>query len=50
MGGVNGNPVVALDYFSLLERLVLSLLTSVAFPLTTRGFSLAKIKALHRGL
>jgi hypothetical protein len=31
MEGVNGSPVLALDYFSLLERLVKSLARSIAF-------------------
>jgi hypothetical protein len=30
--GVNGNPVLALDYFSLLERLAKSLVRSIASP------------------
>jgi hypothetical protein len=30
--GVNGNPVLVLDYFSLLERLVQSLVRSIASP------------------
>jgi hypothetical protein len=30
--GVNGNPVLTLDYFSLLERLVQSLVHSIASP------------------
>jgi hypothetical protein len=30
--GVNGNPVLTLDYFSLLERLAQSLVRSIASP------------------
>jgi hypothetical protein len=30
--GINGNPVLALDYFSLLERLVKSFVRSIASP------------------
>jgi hypothetical protein len=43
--GVKGNPVLTLDYFSLLERLAQSLVRSIASPLTTRGFPLAKVQA-----
>jgi hypothetical protein len=42
--GLNGNPVLALDYFSLLQRLAQSLVLS-RHPLTTRGFPLAKVQA-----
>jgi hypothetical protein len=47
-GGVNGNPVLALDYFSLVERLVQSLVRPIAFLLTTRGFPLADVQTPHR--
>jgi hypothetical protein len=43
--GVNGNSVLVLGCFSLLERLAYSLVRSVASPLTTRGFPLAKVQA-----
>jgi hypothetical protein len=48
-GGVNGKPVLALDYFSLVERLVQSLFRHIALLLTTRGFPLAEVQAPHRG-
>jgi hypothetical protein len=47
--GINGNPVLTLDYFSLLERLAKSLVRSIASPLTTRGFPLAKVQAPTMG-
>jgi hypothetical protein len=44
--GANGNPVLTLDCFSLLERLAKYLVRSIASPvLTTRGFPLAKVQA-----
>jgi hypothetical protein len=48
--GVNGNPVLTLDYFSLLERLARSLVRSIASP-----FDYARVPSWegtgpHRGL
>jgi hypothetical protein len=48
--GVNGNPVLALDYFSLLERLAPSSVRSIASPFNTRGFPLANVQAPTVGL
>jgi hypothetical protein len=46
--GVNGNPVLTLDYFSFLKRRAQSLVRSIASPLTTRVPS-SKGTAPHRG-
>jgi hypothetical protein len=40
---VNGNPVLTLDYFSLLERLATSLVRSIASP-----FDYARVPSLER--
>jgi hypothetical protein len=41
--GINGNPVLTLEYFSLLERLAKSLVRSIAFP-----FDYARVPSLGR--
>jgi hypothetical protein len=41
--GINGNPVLTLDYFSLLERLAKSLVRSIASP-----FDYARVPSLGR--
>jgi hypothetical protein len=41
--GINGNPVLTLDYFSLLEHLAKSLVRSIAYP-----FDYARVPSLRR--
>jgi hypothetical protein len=48
--GVNGNPVLTLDYFSLLERLVQSLVRSIAFPFDYAPVPSCEGTGPHRGL
>jgi hypothetical protein len=48
--GVNGNPVLALDYISLLERLAQSLVRSIASPFHYARVSSSEGTGPHRGL
>jgi hypothetical protein len=49
--GINGNPVLTLDYFSLVERLVQSLVRSIASPFDyARVPSRRRYRPRHRGL
>jgi hypothetical protein len=48
--GVNGNPVLTLDYFSLLERLVESLVRSIASPFDYARVPSSEGTGPHRGL
>jgi hypothetical protein len=48
--GVNGNPVLALDYFPLLERLAQSLVRSIASPFDYARVPSCEGTGPHRGL
>jgi hypothetical protein len=48
--GVNGNPVLALDFFSLLERLAQSLVRSIASPFDYARVPSCEGTGPHRGL
>jgi hypothetical protein len=48
--GINGNPVLTLDYFSLLERLVESLARSIASPFDYARVPSSEGTGPHRGL
>jgi hypothetical protein len=50
MEGINGNPVLTLDYFSLLERLAQSLVRSIASPFDYEGVPSSEGTGPHRGL
>jgi hypothetical protein len=49
-GGVNGNPVLALDYFSLLERLAQSLVRSIESPFDYARVPSSEFTGPNRGL
>jgi hypothetical protein len=48
--GVNGNPVLTLDYFSLLERLAQSLVRSIESPFDYARVPSCEGTGPHRGL
>jgi hypothetical protein len=48
--GVNGNPFLTLDYFSLSERLAQSLVRSIASPFDYARVPSSKGTGPHRGL
>jgi hypothetical protein len=48
--GVNGSPVLALDYFSLLQRLAQPLVRSIASPCDYARVSSSEGTGPHRGL
>jgi hypothetical protein len=48
--GINGNPVLTLDYFSLLERLAQLLFRSIASPFDYARFPCEEGTGPHRGL
>jgi hypothetical protein len=48
--GINGNPVLTLDYFSLLERLDKSLVRSIASPFDYARVPSSEGTGRHRGL
>jgi hypothetical protein len=48
--GINGNPVLTLDYFSLLERLAKSLVRSIASPYDCARVPHEEDTGPHRGL
>jgi hypothetical protein len=48
--GLNGNPVLALDYFSLLQRLAKSLVRSIASPFDYARVPSCEGTGPHRGL
>jgi hypothetical protein len=48
--GINGNPVLTLDYFSLSERLAQSLVRSIASPFDYARVPSSEGTGPHRGL
>jgi hypothetical protein len=48
--GINGNPVLTLDYFYLLERLAQSLVRSIASPFDYARVPSSEGTGPHRGL
>jgi hypothetical protein len=48
--GVKGNPVLTLDYISLLKRLAQSLVRSIASPFDYARVPSSEVTGTHRGL